>query len=116
MASCLKIENNEARCYCSVHQGANIARGTLERVVHPYPSRHAHTWPRAPCHCLWLLVSVFVMVGVPLEPTNVHSFLAKRERGGPRPIMMHAECYQNEGWVCDCHYYGVGRTLTPDSD
>ena len=56
------------------------------------------------------------MVGVPLEPTNVHSFLKKRERGGPRPIMMHAECYQNEGWVCDCHCYGVGRTVTPDSD
>ena len=116
MASHLKIVGNEARCYCSIHQGADVARGTLERVIQLTPERHAHTWPRAPCHCLWLLVSVFVMVGVPLEPTNVHSFLTKRERGGPRPIMMHAECFQNEGWVCDCHYYGVGRTVTPDSD
>ena len=44
MASHLKIKDNEARCYCSVHQGADIARGTLERVVHRYPLRHAHTW------------------------------------------------------------------------
>ena len=116
MASHLKIKDNEARCYCSVHQGADIARGTLERVVYPYTLRHAHTWPRAPCHCLWLLVSVFVMVGVPLEPINMHSFLKKRERGGPCPVMMHAECYLNEGWVCDCHYYGVGRAAPPDSD
>ena len=60
MASHLKIKDNEARWYCSVHQGADIARGTLERVVHPYPLRHAHTWPRAPCHCVWLLCRVFV--------------------------------------------------------
>ena len=37
MASPLKIVGNEAKCYCSVHQGADVARGTLERVVHPYP-------------------------------------------------------------------------------
>ena len=41
MASHLKIKDNEAPCYCSVHQGADIARGTLERVVHPYPLRDA---------------------------------------------------------------------------
>ena len=114
MASCLKIENNEARCYCSVHQGANIARGTLERVVHPYPQRHAHTWPRAPCHCIWLLCRVFMLVQS--QPTNVHSFLTKRERGGPHPVLDSAECYHHSGWVCDCHYYGVGKSAPPDSD
>ena len=56
------------------------------------------------------------MVGVPLEPIDLHSFLKKRECGGPHPIMMHAECYLNEGWVCDCHYYGVGKSAPPDSD
>ena len=62
MASHLKIKDNEARWYCSVHQGADIARGTLERVVHPYPLRHAHTWPRVPSHCVWLLCRVFVLL------------------------------------------------------
>ena len=114
MASCLKIEGNEARCYCSVHQGANIARGTLERVVHPYPLRHAHTWPRAPCHCVWLLCRVFMLVQS--QRTNVHSFLTKRERGGPHPVLDSAECYNHSGWVCDCHYYGVGKSAPPDSD
>ena len=114
MASHLKIKDNEARCYCSVHQGADIARGTLERVVHPYPLRHAHTWPRAPCHCVWLLCRVFVVVQS--QPTNVHTFLKTRERGGPHPVLDHAECYHRSGWVCDCHYYGVGRAATPDSD
>ena len=60
MASHLKIKDNEARCYCSVHQKADIARGTLERVVHPYPLRHAHTWLRVPSHCVWLLCRVCV--------------------------------------------------------
>ena len=50
------------------------------------------------------------------EPTNVHSFLKKRERGGPHPVLQHAECYLNDGWVCDCHYYGVGKAAPPDSD
>ena len=114
MASHLKIKDNEARCYCSVHQGADIARGTLERVVHPNPLRHAHTWPRAPCHCVWLLCRLFVLVKS--QPTNVHIFLKTRERGGPHPVLDHAECYHHSGWVCGCHYYGVGRTATPDSD
>ena len=114
MASCLKIVGNEARCYCSVHQGADVARGTLERVVHPYPRRHAHTWPRAPCYCLWLLCRVFVLVQS--QRTNVHSFLTQRERGGPHPVLDSAECYNHSGWVCDCHYYGVGKSTPPDSD
>jgi len=116
MASHLKIEGNQAKCYCSIHQGADIAQGTLEKIVHPYPQRHAHTWPRAPCHCIWLLYSVFVFVGVPKEPTNVHSFLKRRERGGPHPVFMHAECNVNDGWVCDCHYHSVGTAVLPDSD
>ena len=91
MASHLKIKDNEARCYCSVHQGADIARGTLERVVHPYRLRHAHTWPQAPCHCVCLLCRVFVVVQS--QPTNVHTFLKMRERGGPHPVLDHAECY-----------------------
>ena len=111
----LKIEGNQAKCYCSIHQGADIARGTLERIIHPYPVRHYHTWPRAPCHCIWVLTSVFVMVL--LQPTNIHSLLTNRERGGPRPVLLHAECDLNDGCVCDCHYYGVGRTVPPpDSD
>ena len=114
MASPLKIVGNEAKCFCSVHQGANVARGTLERVVHPYPLRHAHTWPRAPCHCIWLLCRVFVLVQS--QPTNVHSFLTKRERGGPHPVLDSAECYHHSGWVCDCHYYGVDKSAPPDSD
>ena len=114
MASHLKIVGNEARCYCSVHQGADVARGTLERVVHPYPLRHAHTWPRAPCHCIWLLCRVFVLVQS--QRTNVHSFLTQRERGGPHPVLDSAECYHHSGWVCDCHYYGVGKSAPPDSD
>ena len=114
MASHLKIKDNEARWYCSVHQGADIARGTLERVVHPYPLRHAHTWSRVPSHCVWLLCRVFVWVQS--QPTNVHTFLKTRERRGPHPVLDHAECYHHSGWVCDCHYYGVGRTATPDSD
>ena len=83
MASHLKIKDNEARWYCSVHQGADIARGTLERVVHPYPLRHAHTWPRVPSHCVWLLCRVLVLLQS--QPTNVHTFLKTRERGGPTP-------------------------------
>ena len=50
------------------------------------------------------------------QPTNVHTFLKTRERGGPDPVLDHAECYHHSGWVCLCHYYGVGRTATPDSD
>ena len=114
MASHLKIEGNEAKCFCSVHQGANIAKGTLERVVHPYPLRHTHTRPRAPCHCVWLLCRVFMLVQS--TPVNVHTFLTQRERGGPHPVLDHAECYNHSGWVCDCHYYGVGQSATPDSD
>ena len=114
MASHLKIKDNEARWYCSVHQGADIARGTLERVVHPYPLRHAHTWSRVPSHYVWLLCRVFLWVQS--QPTNVHTFLKTRERRGPHPVFDHAECYHHSGWVCDCHYYGVGRTATPDSD
>ena len=111
MASPLKIVGNEAKCFCSVHQGADIARGTLERVVHPYPLRHAHTWPRAPCHCVWLLCRVFVVVQS--QPTNVHTFLKMRERGGPHPVLDHAECYHHSGWVCDCHYYGSAEPRRP---
>ena len=73
MASHLKIEGNQGNCYCSVHQGADIARGKLEKVIHPYPRQHAHTWPLAPCHCLWVLYSVFVWVGAPLEPSTFTS-------------------------------------------
>lgn len=116
MASHLSFEGNQAKCYCSIHQGADVARGTLEKVVHPYPQRHAHTWPRGPCHCIWVLYSVFVFVDLPKEPTNVHSFLKKRERGGSRRVFMHAECGVNDGWVCDCHYHGVGTPAPPDSD
>ena len=114
MASPLKIVGNEANCFCSVHQGANIARGTLERVVHPCPARHAHTWPRAPCYCLWLLCRVFVLVQS--QRTNVHTFLTQRERGGPHPVLDSVECYHHSRWVCDCHYYGVGKSAPPDSD
>ena len=95
MASHLKIKDNEARCYCSVHQGVNIARGTLERVVHPYPLRHAHTWSRVPSHYVWLLCRVFVWVQS--QPTNVHTFLKTRERRGPHPVLDHAECYHHSG-------------------
>ena len=114
MASHLKTKDNEERCYCSVHQGADNSRGTLERVVHPYPLRHAHTWLRVPSHCVWLLCRVFVLLQSQL--TNMHTFLKTRERGGPHPVLDHAECYHHSGWVCNCHYYGVGRTATPDSD
>ena len=100
MASHLKIKDNEARWYCSVHQGADIARGTLERVVHHYPLRHAHTWLWVPSHCVWLLCRVFVLLQS--QPTNVHT-LKTRERGGPHPVLDHAECYHHSGWVCDCH-------------
>ena len=114
MASHLKIKGNEAKCFCSVHQGANIAKGTLERVIHPYPRRHTHTKPRAPCHCVWILCRVFMVVQC--TPVNVHMFLTQRERGGPHPVLDHAECYNHSGWVCNCHYYGVGQSATPDSD
>ena len=114
MASHLKIEGNEAKCFCSVHQGANIAKGTLERVIHPYPLRHTYTRPRAPCHCVWILCRVFMLVQS--TPVNVHTFLTQRERGGPHPVLDHAECYNHSGWVCNCHYYGVGQLATPDSD
>ena len=50
------------------------------------------------------------------QPTNVHTFLAKRERGGPHPVLDSAECYHQSGWVCDCHYYGVDKSAPPDSD
>ena len=56
----------------------DIARGTLEKVVNLHPQRHAHTWPRTPCHCIWVLYSVLVFVGVPLEPTNVHALTLSR--------------------------------------
>ena len=111
MASPLKIVGNEAKCFCSVHQGANVARGTLERVVHPYPLRHAHTWPRAPCHCIWLLCRIFVLVQS--QPTNVHTFLAKRERGGPHPVLDSAECYHHSGWVCVAIIMGSANRHRP---
>ena len=115
MASHLKIKGNEAKCFCSVHQGANIAKGTLERVIHPYPRRHTYTRPRGPCHCVWILCRVFMLVQC--TPVNVHTFLTQRERGGPHPVLDHAECYKHSsGWVCNCHYYGVGQSATPDSD
>ena len=47
---------------------------------------------------------------------NLDAFLAKRERGGPHPVLDHAECYNHSGWVCNCHYYGVGQSAPPDSD
>ena len=116
MASHLKNEGNQAKCYRSFHQGPDIARGTLEKVIHPHPQRHAHTWLRAPCHSVWVLYSVFVWVGESLEHTNVHQFLKRQERGGPHPVLTHAECYLKEGWVCNCHYWGVGTPVPPDSD
>ena len=80
----------------------------------PLPSTpRAHLAARA-LPCIWLLCRVFVLVQS--QPTNVHTFLKTRERGGPHRVLDHAECYHQSGWVCDCHYYGVGRAASPDSD
>ena len=51
MAAHLKVEGNEARCFCSVHQDADITRGTLEKVVNILPQRHAHTCAIAAGSC-----------------------------------------------------------------
>lgn len=42
--------------------------------------------------------------------------LTRRERGGPHPVLMHAECRLKDGRVCDCHYRGEGTPVSPDSD
>ena len=82
MASHLKIKDNEARCYCSVHQGADISRGTLERVVHPYPLRHAHTWLRVPSHCLVIVQGL--CVATVATDQRAHLEDARAWRASPR--------------------------------
>ena len=80
----------------------------------PLPSTpRAHLAASAFSLCLVIAQGLCVAA---VQPTNVHTFLKTRERGGPHPVLDHAEYYHHSGWVCDCHYYGVGRTAMPDSD
>ena len=104
MAVCLRVEGNRVRCYCSNHQGQDIARRTLEKIINLTPKRDAYTWPQSPCHCVWVVYTMFLGVGFPIQRANLYSYLKSREKRGPRQVFHHIQKRVLKGWVCCCHY------------
>ena len=94
MAVCLRVEGNRVRCYCSNHQGQDIARRTLEKIINLTPKRDAYTWPQSPCHCVWIVYTMFLVVGFPIQRANLHSYLKSREKEVPARffIISRSEC------------------------